>query len=386
MSPSKIADFAGEATSADAAVMGDYTPAKRIALLAAVVFTAQVRARDDVAEMFCRRVATLTKRSRDELEELRGSHQAITERLVSNYKSVLECIDPKSVDVAGEQAVLEMARKAVDAAGGFASEYTDIDKVSAHHGDNHVPLVARHFRNDRAAMLAMVDALSLEATSADTSVLELLEHVREHAALTRDYIPDHILVLDDAGNPVLDEHDKPRMKLFDTSFASENWNKAIRDRKCPGMFVRRHLEACVLTYLAEELRTGDIAVRGAQSYASWGDQLISPERCAQLLPAFCAEVGLPETAQGFREALEAKLATQCAATDTGYPDPTPGERSVTWSGTFAGSACHHDLRGERRWRAAVGVIGYPELLAWVRDRGHARPDGLSGRRVTPEGG
>ena len=92
--PSKITDFAGEAASADAAVMGYCTLAKRVALLAALVFTAQVRARDDTAEMFCRRVGTLTKRSRDELEALKQQHQEITERLVTNYRAVLERIDP----------------------------------------------------------------------------------------------------------------------------------------------------------------------------------------------------------------------------------------------------------------------------------------------------
>jgi len=51
------------------------------------------------------------------------------------------------------------------------------------------------------------------------------------------------------------------------------------------MFVRRHLEACVLTYLAEELRTGDIAVVGAQAYADWAEQLLSPAECTALLPA-----------------------------------------------------------------------------------------------------
>jgi hypothetical protein len=76
----------------------------------------------------------------------------------------------------------------------------------------------------------------------------------------------------------------------------------------------------VLTYLAEELRTGDVAVDGVQSYANWAGQLISPERCAHLVPEFCAEVGLPAGAKGFRDALEAKLAAQCAAADAGYPD------------------------------------------------------------------
>lgn len=297
--PSKITDFAGEVASADAAVMGYYTPTKRVALLAALVFTAQAKARDDTAEMFCRRVGTLTKRSRDELEASKQQYQAITERLVTNYRLVLEHIDPDGTAAAQELAALHAARTAVASAGGFAAQYNDIDKVTAHHGDNHVPLVARHFRNDRAAMLGMVGALVFTATSADHSVLDLLEHVREHVALTRDYIPDRIVLASQAASPLLDERGKPRVRVFDTSFASENWNKAIRDRAHPGMFVRRHLEACVLTYLAEELRTGDVAVEGAASYASWADQLISVERCAQLLPTFCAEVGLPETAQGF---------------------------------------------------------------------------------------
>jgi hypothetical protein len=54
---SKIADFAGEAQAADAAVMRDVAQPKRTALLACMVHVAQTRARDDLAEMFCRRVA-----------------------------------------------------------------------------------------------------------------------------------------------------------------------------------------------------------------------------------------------------------------------------------------------------------------------------------------
>ena len=262
----------------------------------------------------------MTKRAREELEALKDRHREITERLVAAYRSVLEQIDPDGEATAREQAALGQARKAVETAGGFAAQYRDIDTVAAHHGDNHIPLVARHFRKDRAAMLAMVDTLGLEATSADASVLDLLGHVRTHAGLTRDYIPDHVVLCDEDGTVLLDEHGRPRAKVFDTSFASGHWNAAIRDRKHPGMFVRRHLEACVFTYLAEQLRTGDIAVDGAGAYANWAAQLISPARCAQLLADFCAEVGLPATARGFREALESRLAAQCAAADAGYPD------------------------------------------------------------------
>ena len=51
------------------------------------------------------------------------------------------------------------------------------------------------------------------------------------------------------------------------AFASGNWRPAFTDRSRPGTVVRRHFEAMVFTYLAEELRTGDIAIAGAGEYA-----------------------------------------------------------------------------------------------------------------------
>ena len=318
----KLADFAGEAEAADAGVLRDYGEAKQVAVLAALVHAAQAKARDDVAEMFCRRVATLTKRARKELEELKERHRAMTERLIANYRSVLERIDPDGPTGAKELAALRAAREAVERAGGFAGQYADIDRVAAHHGNNHAPLVARHFRNDRAAMFSMAGALELEATSADRSVLVALDFVREYSTRTRDYIGDQVAVTDPAGQLVADEAGRPVTQVLDVSFASEDWRRAIRDRKHPGMFVRRHLEACVLSYLAEELRTGDIAVTGGDAYANWADQLLSVQECARLLPAFCAEVGIPADGAGFRADLEARLRHHACECDAGYPDNT----------------------------------------------------------------
>ena len=68
---SKIADFAGEAMAADAAVMHDVAPLKRIAPLACMIHVARTRARDDLAEMFCKRMASVTKLARAELAEIR---------------------------------------------------------------------------------------------------------------------------------------------------------------------------------------------------------------------------------------------------------------------------------------------------------------------------
>jgi hypothetical protein len=64
---SKIADVAGEAQAADATVMRDVAQPKRTALVACLIHVAQTRARDELAELFCKRIAVITKRAKAEL-------------------------------------------------------------------------------------------------------------------------------------------------------------------------------------------------------------------------------------------------------------------------------------------------------------------------------
>ena len=116
-----------------------------------------------------------------------------------------------------------------------------------------MPLVARHHRHDRATMFAFAMVVELEAASADRSVLDAVAHALAHAHLTRDFIADRVDGI-----------------VVDLSFASEQWQRTVRDRDRPGRLNRRHFEACVFTYLAAELRTGDVAVRGSQAYANLG--------------------------------------------------------------------------------------------------------------------
>jgi hypothetical protein len=62
--------------------------------------------------------------------------------------------------------------------------------------------------------------LKFEATSTDRSVLDALDWALQHWTLTRDHILDHDVTRDDKGDEVRVE--------IDTSFASGNWQKVIR--------------------------------------------------------------------------------------------------------------------------------------------------------------
>ena len=285
VAPAKVADFAGEAAAQDADTLSRYGDAKKLALVACLIHTARMRARDDLAEMLCKRVASILKRARTELEEIRLRQRAVSERLIGTYRTVLEHLDPDGETAAqspGQEASRAVA--AVEEAGGFAAQMSDIEEVSAYHGDNYEVLVHRFFRKDRAVMFELAGKLDLVATSSDDSVLAALRHARAYHAARRDHIPLPPLADGEAADAGI-------------AFASGNWRRAVTDRRHPGMVVRRHFEAMVFTYLAEELRTGDIAVAGAGEYADWGANLLPWEECEPLLEGFCAGAGLPRRAR-----------------------------------------------------------------------------------------
>ena len=326
---SKIADFAGEAAQADADVLKRYDKVKRVALLACLVNTAQARARDDLAQMLCKRMAGTVKKAKKQLEDIRERQRALSEKLIGNYKNVLTQLAPEAAlhaaeldavgkarqvavavtgrdpwqadatadshgastdddDGAAEAAVtallaslreqsgqLAQVRGVVEKAGGFAAQLSAIEEVAAYHGDNHEVLVHRFFRTDRATMLALTRILTLEATSADRRVLDALDHAVAYRGKRGEHITANV------GEAALD-----------VSFASANWLKAIRDRDHPGTFVKKHFEAMVFTYLAEELRTGDVAVAGAAEFGDWNTNLLPWSECEPLLAEFCEEAGL----------------------------------------------------------------------------------------------
>ncbi|MFF4624639.1 Tn3 family transposase [Nonomuraea jabiensis] len=367
---SKIADFAGEADAADADVLArSYSvEAKRIALLVCLVHTAQARARDDLAAMLCKRMAATAKKAKAKLEEIHQRQRQVVENLIGTYRSVLQGLVPGGpVEVAevaaaqmvmmaltalkgsggeteadlevdsetdtptgvggeiGEsdrQAALGAAievlvkavrmqaagvgsmRQVVERAGGAVAQLADIEEVTAYSHDNHELLIQQFFKADRPTALALAAVLRFKATSADRSVLDALEHALTYWGKTRDFIPARIA----------------DGRVLDLRFASANWQRAIRDRKQPGMLVKRHFEAMVFTYLAEELRTGDIAVNGGAEYGDWSSHLLSFDECRPLLAAFCEQAGLPASAAEFVAELKERHRQAAEHLDAGYAD------------------------------------------------------------------
>ena len=71
---------------------------------------------------------------------------------------------------------------------------------------------------------------------------------------------------------------------IDLSFASKKWLRTVMvRRKSKSWFIRQHLETCVFSYVAAELKSGDLCVRGSEQYADYREQA---GKAGRVIPIF----------------------------------------------------------------------------------------------------
>jgi TnpA family transposase len=329
--PGKIAHFAGEARVTDAADMRKVlNDDKRLTLLISLVHECRTAARDEVVAMFCKRMAGLHKKGRERLEEIQAANRAETERLIGVLGEVLSAArEATTPDAAGEALEAEgpgrdadgveeragrLLLQVLEDAGGIDELATAAEAVSAYHGNNYLPLLERLYRSHRPVLFTLVDAIELEATSADRSVLDAVEFIRVNRDRRSDWIPETTTVEVDG--------QQRTVAVNIDSFAGDAWKKVLRDKQRPGMVARRHLEVCVFSSLAAELRSGDIAVVGSDSYANLHAQLMTWDECRPLAAEFCAQAGIPTEAAELVAHYRHELVRTAAGVDAGYPANT----------------------------------------------------------------
>ncbi|MEW2222476.1 hypothetical protein AB0939_24770 [Streptomyces sp. NPDC006990] len=78
--------------------------------------------------------------------------------------------------------------KTVEGFGGFAKQYEQGEKVSAHHGNFWKVLLYGQIGRDRAVMFDLAEKLEVTATSENGRVLDALAHAQRHQAARDEYI------------------------------------------------------------------------------------------------------------------------------------------------------------------------------------------------------
>jgi len=293
--PAKIAHLAQEARSFYPSDLLDFTIPKRFSLLACLIFQAVVSTRDEIIQMFLKRMSKLTEKAKQELERLRKEGRAITEHLVEVLADVVQAsAEAKDTAEGGTQVSAILQRE-----GGPAKLLEQCEQVSAHHGDRYQPLVKKFYGSHRKALFTVIKTLELHTTTSDHALIDAMHFIIAHEQSPKQYLE----------------------ATFDLSFASKKWQRTVLvRRKGKTWFVRHHLETCVFSALAEELKSGDICVAGSEQFADYRDQLLSWEECEPKVAAYCHQMDIPATAEGFVTHLRTWLTEVAAQVDRTRPE------------------------------------------------------------------
>ena len=279
----------------DASDLKDLNSSKRHALMLAAIQRLRSRVRDDIAEMFVRRMAKIHKRAKEELKSIILGQRARSEALIAKLADVLAIVAEDLPDAELGRRI----RQRVAPGNDLDRLREECAEIQAWSLGNYLPLMWKHFRSHRAVIFRLVRSLTLQNTAQNGNLAVALDVVLNHENHRDQVIVGHV----------------------DLSFASERWRKFMRHRNTPrGMVDRRDLEICVFNYVAALLRAGDLAIAGADSYADYREQLLPWAVCQSRLPDYCAKVGVPETAKGLVAALRDELTDVAARVDRLLPD------------------------------------------------------------------
>ena len=300
----KVRQFAAEARALEVGdVKGLADDAHRRALLVCFVHDAQVSARDDLAEMFLRRMRRTHNRAKQALARLHERHREIEEEMLAAFADVLGETDGRPESPAVPDAVLGRRVRRVLAAYGGAEELREKYRtVALYHSGNYLPLLWDAHRAHRSALFDLLDLLEPQPATQDRALLRALGYVREHRTARRDHFPDEV----------------------DLGFLSLRWQAFVetreRDRHGEVVLGRRELEVAVLSHVADALRSGDLFVPGSEAFADYREQLLPWDECEERLPAYCEAVGLPATAADFVSGFRNQLTTAAERADSAFPD------------------------------------------------------------------
>ncbi|MDT8840090.1 Tn3 family transposase [Paraburkholderia fungorum] len=292
---SKLRSLAAQAMSLDASnLKKDTLPEKRYTLIVALLNRMRVRARDDLADMFVRRMGAIHKRASEELELIQRRQRTQVEDLVILLDGVVDIL----VEQPDDMTIARSIRKWLAPKGDLERLRESCAEVRAVSGGNYLPLLWKHFRAHRSVILRLAHTLDWDSTSPVRTLLDALAVVLENETRHREWIDADV----------------------DMSFAAPRWRKLVRRSHGDGAPTnRRYLELCVFSYMAEELRVGDLCVSGSDAYADYRAHLLPWRECEQRLAEYCAKVGLPENGQDLVTQLRQWLSETARKLDDDFP-------------------------------------------------------------------
>jgi len=291
--PIKLKQFAEFARSIDASDLKDFTPSKRYTLILCLLNRVQSQAKDNLAIMFCRTINSMHKKGKNKLDELREQYRSKTHELLLAFSSILDVIDDGI-----EQSSIHSAKEALDEHGGISLLKEDCEQAIALNSNNHLPFILKRYKSNRNTLLNLLDILNIKSTTNETQLTDAIVHILKNRRARSEYIEDGI----------------------DLSFTTDQWRKMIiKKHHGKKLFHRQYLELCVLSEVADELRSKDLYIEGSDSYADYRDELKPMDECEEILEEYCEQLGFANNGKDFVTDLQERLKQKAILIDNQYP-------------------------------------------------------------------
>jgi len=104
---------------------------------------------------------------------------------------------------------------------------------------------------------------------------------------------------------------------------SEKWTKLLTGHSGKvnnnDSLNRRQFEACAFYEIMQDLKSGDMCIKGSDKYSDYRDQLISWEEYGQEIKTYGEQVGIPATDVEFIQHVKALLNTSADKADESFP-------------------------------------------------------------------
>jgi hypothetical protein len=83
---------------------------------------------------------------------------------------------------------------------------------------------------------------------------------------------------------------------------------------------RRHFEVCAFYEIMQDLKSGDLCIKGSDKYSDYREQLIPWEEYNCEINAFGEQIGIPVTAEEFVEYFKSILDKAAYEADKSFPN------------------------------------------------------------------
>lgn len=297
INPTKVSQFAAEVENLEALDLQRMNPAKRYTHLVCLIQQQQVYTKDQLADLFLRRIRKTRLGAEKRLAVLQEFFRQVEEQMLAIFSQVVGY----TTQVPQNRRLGDLVRTLIEDNGGATYLLDQYQQVAAYHNNNFLPLLWKSFKSSRVALLNLVELLEIHSGTEDDDLVEALRFISSYRDSRKRTVP-YVVRLD---------------------FMTDRWLNYVETQE-NGVKVlkRRELEIAVLFHIADGLKCGDLYVPGSEKYSDYRKQLLPWSECKKLLDNYCKSVGVPNNATDFVALVKKQLADAAKAADESYPDNT----------------------------------------------------------------